>query len=88
MADGNRFYHPKPSFFEEFSKGVGLGLSMRQASDRAKQIEINAQEQRMRMGELERQRGVEDTMRTYANSVLPGTENIPGEMDSDATMEA
>ncbi len=87
MADGNRFYHPKPSFFDEFSKGVGLGLSMRQASDRAKQIEINAQEQQMRMGELQRQRGVEDTMRTYANTVLPGTE-IGGALDSQATAEA
>src|SRR3990167_4145680 len=52
MADGNPYYTPQPSFFDRFSQGIGLGLSIRQASDRAKQIEIQTQEQKMRMEDM------------------------------------
>jgi len=87
MADGNPYYHPRPSFFDEFSKGVGLGLSMRQASDRARSLELQAQQQQLALDQFNQENTARQKLGDYANTVIPGTET-PGAMNQGLTAEA
>jgi hypothetical protein len=81
----NDFYNPRPTFLDHFTQGIGLGLSMRQASDRAKQIEIESQKQKMLLDQYNQENTARQKLSDYANTPSAQT---PGEMNLELTGEA
>jgi len=82
MAD---FYHPRPNFLDHFTQGIGLGLSMRQASDRAKQIELETQKQQLVVDQYNQENTARQKLSDYANTPSAQT---PGDMNLELTGEA
>lgn len=72
MASSNPYLIERPSFFDEFSKGVGLGLSIRAASDRAKMIALEQQKQKLALDEFNQKSQDRQQLRDLAGPI-PGT---------------